>query len=155
MNAEIVTIWDENYPNLLKKIFDPPLLLQIKGSLSESDQYAIAMVGTRQPTNYGKVLAERISSDLAEQNITIVSGMARGIDSIGHSSAIKKGGRTVAVIGSGLDVIYPPENGKLYEQICDNGAVISEFCAGNKSRCSKFSKKEQNNIRFEFGLYNY
>ena len=67
MNAEIVTIWDENYPNLLKKIFDPPLLLQIKGSLSESDQYAIAMVGTRQPTNYGKVLAERISSDLADK----------------------------------------------------------------------------------------
>ncbi|MGB5847633.1 MAG: DNA-processing protein DprA [Ignavibacteriaceae bacterium] len=143
MNAEIVTIWDENYPNLLKKIFDPPLLLQMKGSLSESDQYAIAMVGTRQPTNYGKVLAERISSDLAEQNITIVSGMARGIDSICHSSAIKKGGRTVAVIGSGLDVIYPPENKKLYEKICDNGAVISEFILGTKPDAQNFPKRNR------------
>ena len=143
MNAEIVTIWDKNYPNLLKKIFDPPLLLQIKGHLSESDQYAIAMVGTRQPTNYGKVLAERISSDLAEQNITIVSGMARGIDSISHSSAIKKGGRTVAILGSGLDVIYPPENRKLYENICDNGAVISEFVLGTKPDAQNFPRRNR------------
>jgi len=143
MNAEIVTIWDENYPNLLKKIFDPPLILQIKGSLSESDQYAIAMVGTRQPTNYGKVLAERISSDLAEQNITIVSGMARGIDSICHSSAIKKGGRTVAVIGSGLDIIYPSENKKLYENICDNGAVISEFVLGTNPDAQNFPRRNR------------
>lgn len=143
MNAEIVTIWDENYPNLLKKIFDPPLLLQIKGNLTDSDQYAVSMVGTRQPTNYGKILAERISSDLAKQNITIVSGMARGIDSISHSSAINKGGRTVSIIGSGLDVIYPPENRKLYDQICDNGAVVSEFVLGTKPDAQNFPRRNR------------
>jgi DNA processing protein len=143
INGEIITIWDDNYPSLLKKIYDPPILLQIKGSLSELDEYSIAMVGTRQPTNYGKVLAERISSDLAEQNISVVSGMARGIDSICHSSAIKRGGRTIAVVGSGLDVIYPPENRKLYNSICENGAIISEFALGTKPDAANFPKRNR------------
>ena len=81
-------------------------------------------MGTRQPTNYGKVQAEKIAGDLVSQNITIVSGLARGIDTIAHRSALKNKGRTIAVIGSGLDVIYPPENRKLFEEISENGAVL-------------------------------
>ena len=143
LNAEIVTIWDEEYPELLKKIFDPPLILQVKGNLTDTDKFSIAMVGTRQPTNYGKIYAERIASDLAQQNITIVSGMARGIDSISHSAALKKGGRTIAVIGSGLDVIYPPENKKLFESISENGAVISEFPLGTKPDAVNFPRRNR------------
>ena len=143
LGGRIVTVWDEEFPSLLKKIFDPPLMLQIKGELLKNDDYSIAMVGTRQPTNYGKIQAEKFASDLAQQNITIVSGMARGIDSISHISSLKSGGRTIAVIGSGLDVIYPPENKKLFEQIAESGAVISEFPLGTKPDAPNFPKRNR------------
>jgi DNA processing protein len=143
LNAKIVTIWDDTYPKLLKNIYDPPLILQIKGHLSEADNFSIAMVGTRLPTNYGKVQAERIAAGLAEQNITVVSGMARGIDSICHSGAIKKGGRTIAVIGSGLDIVYPPENNKLFNMISESGAIISEFTLGTKPDAVNFPKRNR------------
>lgn len=143
INGRLITIWDDEYPNLLKKIFDPPLLLQIVGDLKEQDDFSISIVGTRQPTSYGKVLAERISFDLAQQGITIVSGMARGIDSIAHAGAVKSGGRTIAVIGSGLDVIYPPENRKLFESIYENGAVISEFSLGTQPDAANFPKRNR------------
>lgn len=143
LNAEIITIWDEEYPDLLKKIFDPPLILQVKGNLADNDKYSIAMVGTRQPTNYGKIITERLASDLVTQNIILVSGMARGIDSITHSTAIKTGGRTIAILGTGLDVIYPPENRKLFEQICENGAAISEFPLGTKPDAVNFPKRNR------------
>jgi len=143
LNAEIVTVWDDNYPTLLKNIYDPPLILQIKGNLSEADNYSIAMVGTRLPTNYGKIQAERIAAGLAEQNITVVSGMARGIDSICHAGAIKQGGRTIAVIGSGLDIIYPPENNKLFNMISEGGAIISEFTLGTKPDAVNFPKRNR------------
>jgi DNA processing protein len=143
LKAEIVTIWDDSYPKLLKNIYDPPLILQIKGNLLEADDYSIAMVGTRIPTNYGKVQAERIAAGLAEQNITVVSGMARGIDSICHSAALKQGGRTIAVIGSGLDVVYPPENNKLFNKISESGAIISEFTLGTKPDAVNFPKRNR------------
>ena len=143
LNARLITIWDEEYPDLLKKIFDPPLILQVKGNLTKDDNYSIAMVGTRLPTNYGKIHAEKIASELAEQNISIVSGMARGIDSICHSAALKKSGRTIAIIGSGLDVIYPPENKNLFERICEQGAVISEFKLGTKPDAVNFPRRNR------------
>ncbi len=143
LGGRIITVWDEEFPSLLKKIFDPPLLLQIKGEILKKDDYSIAMVGTRQPTNYGKIQAEKFATDLARQNITTVSGMARGIDSITHSASLKNGGRTIAVIGSGLDVIYPPENNKLFEQITENGAVISEFPLGTKPDAPNFPKRNR------------
>ncbi len=121
IGAHFTTLWDDEYPQLLKRIYDPPLLLYLKGSFAEADNYSIAIVGTRQPTAYGKTQAEKIAADLAVQNITIVSGLARGIDSAAHASAVKCSGRTIAVIGSGLDVIYPPENHKLFEAIASNG----------------------------------
>ncbi|MFO7446475.1 MAG: DNA-processing protein DprA [Ignavibacteriaceae bacterium] len=143
IGADIITVWDPEFPPLLKKIYDPPLLLYILGSLNEADNYLISIVGTRQPTNYGKVQAEKITSELVEQNITILSGMARGIDSIAHNTALKNKGRTIAVIGSGLDVIYPPENNKLFNEIAESGAVISEFAPGTKPDAVNFPKRNR------------
>jgi len=118
-------------------------MLQIQGEILKNDEYSIAMVGTRQPTNYGKIQAEKFAADLARQNITTVSGLARGIDSITHSASLKNGGRTIAVIGSGLDVIYPPENKKLFEQIAEKGAIISEFPLGTKPDAPNFPKRNR------------
>jgi DNA processing protein len=143
LGGKLITIWDQEYPSILKKIYDPPILFYILGELADSDQYSIAVVGTRQPTNYGKVHAERISMDLANQGITIISGMARGIDSIAHNAAIKSGGRTIAVIGSGLDVIYPPENKKLFDKIAESGAVVSEFSLGTKPDAQNFPRRNR------------
>jgi DNA processing protein len=143
MGGRLISIWDEEFPQILKKIYDPPLLFYLLGELSERDQYSIAIVGTRQPTNYGKVQAEKISMDLAKQGITIISGMARGIDSIAHNSTIKSGGRTIAVVGTGLDLVYPPENKKLFEKIAENGAVISEFALGTKPDAQNFPKRNR------------
>ncbi len=143
LNASLITIWDKCYPPILKKIYDPPLVLYIKGSLSEADNYSISIVGTRQPTNYGKVQAERLAADLAKQNITVVSGMARGIDSVAHSAAIKNKGRTIAIIGSGLDIVYPPENKRLFDDISNNGCVISEFKLGTKPDAQNFPRRNR------------
>ena len=143
LGGKLITIWDQEYPSILKKIYDPPILFYILGEFTESDQYSISVVGTRQPTNYGKVQAEKISTDLSKQGITIVSGMARGIDSIAHNSAIKSGGRTIAIIGSGLDIIYPAENRKLFEKISENGAVISEFALGTKPDAQNFPRRNR------------
>ncbi len=143
IGGRIITVWDEDYPHLLKKIYDPPLILYVKGIFDEKDKYSIAVVGTRVPTNYGKLQTERIVSDLASQGITIVSGLARGIDSIAHTSALKNRTRTIAVIGSGLDVIYPSENKKLFEQISENGVVISEFPLGTKPDAVNFPKRNR------------
>ncbi len=143
MGARIITVWDEDFPPLLKKIYDPPLILYVLGKFDEKDKYSISVVGTRQPTNYGKVQAEKIVSDLVEQNITIVSGLARGIDSVAHLSALKNNGRTIAVIGSGLDVIYPAENKKLFNEIKEKGAIISEFNLGTIPNAENFPKRNR------------
>jgi len=143
LDAKIITFWDENYPKLLKTIFSPPLILYVRGALSDEDEYSVAIVGTRRATNYGKWTTEFLAGSLAEQNITIVSGMARGIDSIAHRTALKKGGRTIAVIGSGPDVIYPPENKKLFFEIIESGAVISEYPPGTKPDAQNFPKRNR------------
>jgi DNA processing protein len=143
LNARIISIWDKEYPTLLKKIYDPPLLLEVKGNFTERDEYSIAVVGTRMPTNYGKIQTEKIVSEFARQQITTVSGLARGIDSIAHSSSIKNSGRTIAVIGSGLDIIYPPENKKLFGQISENGIIISEYQLGTQPDAQNFPKRNR------------
>lgn len=143
INGYIITVWDPEFPQLLKKIYDPPLLLYCKGKLDDADNYSIAVVGTRMPTPYGKIQAEKITGELASQNITIVSGLARGIDSIAHRSALKNNGRTIAVIGSGLNVIYPPENKKLLEEITARGTVISEFPLDTKPDAQNFPKRNR------------
>ena len=143
LGCHIVTVWDNEYPPILKKIYDPPIILFYKGNFSESDNYSIAVVGTRQPTNYGKLQTERLVNDLASQKITIVSGLARGIDTIAHTASLKNNSRTIAVIGSGLDVIYPPENRKLFNEISEHGIIISEYSLGTKPDAVNFPKRNR------------
>lgn len=143
INGSLITLWDNEYPTILRKIYDPPILLYTRGKFNDSDDYSIAVVGTRQPTNYGKIQTEKIVNDLAEQKITIVSGMARGIDSIAHRTALKNKSRTIAVLGSGLNVIYPSENKKLYDEISESGVVITEYSLDTKPDAVNFPKRNR------------
>lgn len=143
MNAKVVTIWDDEYPSLLDKIYDPPLVLYMLGNFTEEYNYSIAIVGTRQPTNYGKIQAEKFATELALQNIPIISGLARGVDSIAHRAVLKTNGKTIAVLGSGLDVIYPPENRKLFEDITEKGVIISEYELGTKPDAQNFPRRNR------------
>lgn len=127
---KLVTWEDEEYPLNLKPIYDPPPLLYIKGSLLPQDSIAVAMVGSRNPTTYGQLAAERISLGLSRKGVTVVSGLARGVDSSAHRGALAGGGRTIGVLGCGVDIIYPPESGDLFAQVAARGAVISEFPLG-------------------------
>ena len=138
-----LTFWSENYPVNLKNIFDPPILLYYKGTLTSKDNNSIAIVGTRMASQYGKTYASRFAEELAQKEITIVSGMARGIDSAAHRGALNSGGRTLAIIGSGLDIIYPPENKHLFNQIAENGAVITEYKLGTKPDAQNFPKRNR------------
>jgi DNA processing protein len=141
--GRIVTLWDKEYPALLRKIYDPPALLFVLGKIMETDSRSIALVGTRHPTHYGQSVTENLTRDLAQHNITIVSGLARGIDTVAHLAALKFKTRTLAVIGSGLDIPYPPENRKLLECIAEEGAVISEFPMGTKPDAPNFPRRNR------------
>lgn len=128
-----VLIWsDEHYPPHLLEIAQPPPVLYCLGEITEADNLAMAIVGTRNVTSYGKQLCKDTAVYLAGHGITIVSGLARGVDAIAHQAALEIGGRTIAVLGSGVDVIYPPEHRKLAEEIIKNGAVISDYPPGTK-----------------------
>jgi DNA processing protein len=127
IQARIVTLVDPEYPELLRQIFDPPPLLYCQGNRLDSYPIPIAVVGTRAATSYGKMVTESLCAGLAERGATIVSGMARGIDTIAHRSALQSGGDTVAVFGCGLSHTYPPENRSLRDKIAQAGTVVSEF----------------------------
>ena len=127
LDIRIISQDDADYPLNLKNIFDPPIVLYVKGKFQEEDNLSIAIVGSRHASYYGLSSAERFAQGLSAWGFTIVSGMARGIDTYAHKGALKQGGRTIAVMGSGFKHIYPEENKKLAEEIVNNGAVISEF----------------------------
>jgi len=129
--AELITIGDPRYPQPLREIFDPPFLLFARGRVELLNSLGLAIVGTRRPTPYGLAVAERLAGDLAHAGLTIVSGMARGIDSASHKGALSQGGATVAVFGCGVDVIYPQENKKLASEIAAKGLLVSEFPMGS------------------------
>jgi DNA processing protein len=130
-DATLVSMDDPSYPPRLKEIYDPPLVLYVRGNPDVLTQPGIAVVGTRHPTPYGSGMAERLSCDLAAQGLVIISGMARGVDTASHRGAISAKGKTIAVFGTGVDVIYPKENSRLAEQIVAlEGALISEFPLG-------------------------
>lgn len=126
-NITLIPLNSEAYPANLKSIFDPPLVLFVKGEILPQDYFSIAIVGTRLASFYGRTMSEKLSRQLSEKGFTIVSGGARGIDTFSHQSALKTKGRTFAVLGCGLDIVYPPENKKLFEEIAKRGALISEF----------------------------
>lgn len=125
--AEVITRESKCYPRALKEIHDPPIVLYVKGTLLPADTNAIAIVGTRQPSHYGQEAAKKLSYQLAYSGLTVVSGLARGIDALAHTGAIAAKGRTIAVLGSGLASLYPAENRELASRIIAQGAVISEF----------------------------
>ncbi len=125
--VKILSIFDKDYPENLRNIYDPPILLYIKGDIMVSDKMAIALVGSRKASLYGINICRDLASQLSRMGLTIVSGLARGIDSAAHKGAIDGRGRTIGVLGSGLDNIYPPENEKLASEIASSGALISEF----------------------------
>lgn len=140
---KIVTISDEEYPENLKKIYDSPIFLYYKGNLSERDRYSIGIVGTRLPSEYGRASCITIAKELSESGIPIISGMAKGIDSVAHKTALTSGNLTYAILGCGTDVVYPPENKKLYEEIIEKGAVISEYEPGTKPDKGNFPKRNR------------
>jgi DNA processing protein len=143
IGGEAVTLWDPGYPSHLKTIFDPPPCLFFRGSLLERDASSIAIVGTRVPTPSGVMMAERFATALGALGITVVSGLARGIDTAAHGACVRGGIRTLAVIGSGLDVIYPPENKGLAERIAGQGAIISEYPCGTPPDAVNFPRRNR------------
>ncbi|MBL7648390.1 MAG: DNA-protecting protein DprA, partial [Candidatus Hydrogenedentes bacterium] len=130
--ASLLTMDDPAYPLRLAEIYDPPLVLFCRGSLAEADHQAVALVGTRKPTAYGARMARNLAYELASHGITIVSGMAEGIDTAAHEGAMEAGGRTIAVLGCGVDIVYPPSNAALMHRIVQHGAVVSSFEMGVK-----------------------
>ncbi len=130
IGAQLISVHDARYPGRLREIFDPPLLLFALGNPELMASHSIAIVGTRRPTPYGMAASERLSADLAKAGLTIVSGMARGIDTAAHKAALAEDGATIAVLGCGVDVLYPSENRKLYEEIKRRGLLLSEFPIG-------------------------
>ena len=118
---------DDAYPELLRQIYDPPVVLYVKGALTEKDKNAVAMVGSRMTTSYGLETARKLAYQLAYVGVTVVSGGARGIDTAAHQGAMSAKGRTVAVLGNGINIVFPPENAELFERIAASGAVITQF----------------------------
>lgn len=136
-NAHIITYRDGFYPANLRQIYDPPVVLFVRGEIHEEDRFAVGIVGTRRPSEYGKSMGFKISRDLAQRGLTVISGCARGIDTVAHTGALQTG-RTIAILGGGVDVPYPYENRGLLVKIAENGAVVSEFVPGTRPDAWRF-----------------
>lgn len=143
LGISVLTMGDEDYPPALRWIPEPPPVLYIRGTLCPADSLAVAVVGSRKPSPYGQLAAQRLSAALAQYGLTVVSGLARGIDSVAHRAALQAGGRTIAVLGSGINVIYPPEHRRLYEAIMAQGAVVSEFPCDTKPDRWNFPRRNR------------
>lgn len=141
--VKIYTWDDDDYPKRLKEIPQPPPVLFVKGSINVEDDWAVSVVGTRRVTPYGRQVAAEVARFLAENGVTVVSGLARGVDAIAHQTAVSSGGRTFAVLGSGVDVIYPPEHRKLAEEISRQGAVISDYPMGTQPESINFPPRNR------------
>jgi DNA processing protein len=130
VNLRLVNWTDPEYPKNLREIYDPPTLLYVRGNAEVLSEISIGVVGTRKPTLYGTQMAERLGRELAARGVTVVSGMARGIDALSHQGAMAANGRAIGVLGTGVNICYPKENKKLYEKVLERGAIISEFPLG-------------------------
>jgi DNA processing protein len=143
LKIKVLTCNDPAYPRRLKEIYDFPPVLYMRGSIEPEDDWCLAVVGTRRATVYGKQVTEEMVSDLARNKITIVSGLARGVDTIAHRSALEAGGRTIAVFACGLDSVYPAENEKLARDVMEHGALLSEYPPGTRPRAENFPRRNR------------
>ena len=141
--CRVLTLYDETYPTLLKKIDTPPLILYVRGELTREDSLSISLVGSRNAKDYGRKVGYRLSYQLAQRGLTVVSGFAKGIDTSAHRGALEAGGRTIAVMGNGLSFVYPATNRALVEKIEASGALISEFPIGVKPKPRNFPRRNR------------
>ncbi len=141
--ADVVTVLDDVYPRILREIPGPPPVLYVRGALPAQDEPTVAIVGTRRATSYGREATARIASELALAGVTVVSGLAKGIDGFAHRAALESGGRTVAVMASGVDIVYPPEHRQLAERIVESGALVSDYPPGAKADAPNFPARNR------------
>ncbi len=144
-NIDLITVFDKNYPQLLKEIYAPPAMLYIRGQFKPKDKFSLGIVGPRKLSPYGKQITPLITAELSQSGLTIVSGLAKGIDTLAHQATIKSKGRTIAVLGSGLDKrsIYPYQNKHLAEEVSQNGALISEYPIGTRPLAQNFPQRNR------------
>lgn len=142
-DIKIINISDDNYPAKLKNTYAPPITIFAKGDISLLNSKSIAIVGSREPSKYGIYVAEKFSKELSKEGITIVSGLARGIDTFAHIGALSSFGKTIAVLGSGIDVVYPKENAKYYREISEKGLIISEYIVGTAPESKNFPQRNR------------
>jgi DNA processing protein len=142
-NIKITSFLRDDYPKNLKPVYDAPVLLYYRGNLSPTDEFSIGIVGTRTPSEYGRQMCEHFSEEFSKMNIPLMSGMAKGVDSICHKTACKFANVNYALLGCGVDVIYPPENKKLYDEVAEVGAVVSEFPPGTFPDKANFPKRNR------------
>ncbi len=140
---QVLTWEDRDYPPRLKEIEQPPPVLYLRGNLEQNDSWAVAIVGTRRVTAYGRQVTEEVSAYLAQHGVTVVSGLARGVDAIAHQAALQAGGRTLAVLGNGVDRIYPPEHRALAERILHQGALLSDYPLGTPPEAANFPPRNR------------
>jgi len=138
-----LTWHDDAYPRQLREVYDRPPVLYVRGALMPGDEWAVAVVGTRRVTVYGRQVAEEMARGLASNQVTVVSGLARGVDAVAHRAALEAGGRTVGVLACGLDMVYPPEHKRLAEQIIERGALISDYPIGTQPRSEFFPRRNR------------
>ena len=141
--VQALTWDDDGYPARLREIPDPPPLLYVRGSLLPADDFAVAVVGTRLATAYGKEVARQLATGLARNGVTVISGLARGIDLIAHQAALDAGGRTIAVLGCGVDIVYPPEARRISEEIVQHGALLSDYPLGTRVDAKNFPPRNR------------
>jgi len=141
--VEALTWHDDAYPKQLREIYDRPPVLYVRGTLTPADEWAVAVVGTRRVSVYGRQVAEEMARGLAANRVTVVSGLARGVDSVAHRAAMEAGGRTIAVLACGLDLVYPPEHKRLAEEIMAHGALISDYALGTQPRSEFFPRRNR------------
>lgn len=142
-DIKIINISDDNYPAKLKNIYAPPITIFAKGDISLLNSKSIAIVGSREPSKYGIYVAEKFSTELSKEGITIISGLAKGIDTFAHIGALSSFGKTIAVLGSGIDVVYPKENAKYYREISEKGLIISEYIVGTAPESKNFPQRNR------------
>ena len=148
---QVLTWEDELYPRRLKEIDQPPPVLYVRGEILDEDSWSVAIVGTRRMTVYGRQVAEELAGFLAQHGITVVSGLARGVDGVAHDACLKAGGRTIAVLGSGVDRIYPPEHQRLAERIRERGRIDQRLPARHPARQHQFSSAQPDHFRTVIG----